>query len=236
MFLQLRLQIVLALLPLLDFVDGDGIALVAVVAGVARLRGLVHLVLLGHLAQAVFGGAVLVAVAARGVEVLRNREAIGHLHVAVAAEGGQQGGMVAVEVRVVAGRPSALRLPFTGMPISSARPLHGVCLRLHRVPEVRSVAHPLSGPFLRQQPAALPPVLPPVQVSLGTASAGPAAQDGLLPEILRLHRPRQPRHLPGSARMGKEATGNGREVARLLRLPPGSEPPGLPEGGRIHGR
>ena len=48
--LQLRFQIFLALLPLLDFVDGDGIALVAVVAGVTRLCGLVHLGLLGHFA------------------------------------------------------------------------------------------------------------------------------------------------------------------------------------------
>ena len=41
------------------------------------------------------------------MEVLRDREAIGYLHVAVAAERGQQGGVVAVEVRVVAGPPQA---------------------------------------------------------------------------------------------------------------------------------
>ena len=56
--LQLRLQLLVALLPLLDFVGGDGEALVLVVARVAGLGRLIDLRLSGDLTEVLLGGAV----------------------------------------------------------------------------------------------------------------------------------------------------------------------------------
>ena len=83
---QLRLQFLLALLPLSDLVHGDGEALVAVVAGVAGLRCLVDLGLPGRLARALVFRAAGRAAVAGFVQLLGDGEAVGQLDVAVAAQ------------------------------------------------------------------------------------------------------------------------------------------------------
>ena len=118
--LQLRFQLLVALLPLLDFVHGDGEALVLVVAGLAGLGRLGDLRLSADLAEVLLGGAVQGAAAAGLVELLGDGEPVGHLDVAVAAQGRQHGWVVAIEVRVVAGAAELAQ----GAPLALQRHLH----------------------------------------------------------------------------------------------------------------
>ena len=102
--LELRSQLLMALFPLVHLVDGDGQALVLVVAAVARLGRLVDLGLAGDLHDVLVGAAAVLA-AGVVVELLGDREAVGHPDVAVAPEPGEHGRVVAVQVRVVARAP-----------------------------------------------------------------------------------------------------------------------------------
>ena len=104
LLLQVFRQLLLTFHPFLDLLDCNGEPLVLVVAGVAGLRCLGRLRFLDQPPEWHLLIAKLVTQLMR-VGGGRDGEAIRRLHVAVAAQGGEQGGMTAVQIRIVARAP-----------------------------------------------------------------------------------------------------------------------------------
>ena len=98
--LELLGQFSLSFLPLLGFLHGDGQPLVLIVAAIARLSGLICLRLLHDLVNVHVCCAVLAAEVVL-VGLRQDREAVGHLHIAVAPQCSQKCRVGSVQVAVV---------------------------------------------------------------------------------------------------------------------------------------